>query len=176
MDKFNLKEYLKNNRLLKEEMEVDRFDYDDPNSPLAQLNDDDNAVNMLNDLISKYGKDVVQYWVTSGEYYDEDYLQENNPLLNEDLFGTYWPEWAEGEVEVGNSDVIDAGGVDAEEGNIPDETMSVFKDYVKAVKALNADSKSLRNDIATAVSAILYDIEYDGDLTQDQLDKIKDII
>ena len=80
MDKFNLKEYLKNNPLLKEEMEVDRFDYDDPNSPLAQLNDDDNAVNMLNDLISKYGKDVVQYWVTSGEYYEEDYLQENKTL------------------------------------------------------------------------------------------------
>jgi hypothetical protein len=55
--------------------------------------------------------------------------------------------------------------------------MSVFKDYVKAVKALNAySSESLRADIATAVSAILYDIEYDGDLTQDQLDKIKDII
>ena len=105
----------------------------------------------------------------------KEYLK-HNPLLKEDLFKTYWPEWAEGEVEVGNSDVIDAGGVDAEEGNVPDETLSVFKDYVKAVKALNADSKSLRDDIATAVSAILYDIEYDGDLTQDQLDKIKDII
>ena len=84
MDTFNLKEYLKNNPLLKEEMEVDRFDYDDPNSPLAQLNDDDNAVNMLNNLISKYGKDVVQYWVTSGEYYDEDYLQETQPLKEND--------------------------------------------------------------------------------------------
>lgn len=105
----------------------------------------------------------------------KEYLK-NNPLLKEDLFKTYWPEWAEGEVEVGNSDVIDAGGVDAEEENVPDETLSVFKDYVKAVKALNADSKSLRDDIATAVSAILYDIEYDGDLTQDQFDKIKDII
>ena len=111
----------------------------------------------------------------------KEYLK-HNPLLKEDTFVgrgeyiTYWPEWAAGEVEVGNSDVIDAGGVDAEEGNVPDETLSVFKDYVKAVKALNADSKSLRDDIATAVSAILYGIEYDGDLTQDQLDKIKDII
>ena len=115
-----------------------------------------------------------------------EYLK-NNPLLKEDTFVgrgeyiTYWPEWAAGEVEVGNSDVIDAGGVDAEEGNIPDETLSVFKDYVKAVKALNADSKELRNDIAAAVSAHTYgggdfeDYTFDV-LTADQFDTIKDII
>ena len=112
----------------------------------------------------------------------KEYLK-NNPLLKEGIYVgradymTYWPEWAAGEVEIGNSDVIDAGGVDADLKDLPDETISVFKDYVKAVEALNAySSESLRADIATAVSAILYDIEYDGNLTQDQLDKIKAII
>ena len=59
--------------------------------------------------------------------------------------------------------------------------MGVFKDYVKAVKSLNADSKELRNDIAGAVSSILYDgddfEDYSFDvLTTDQFTKIQDII
>ena len=108
------------------------------------------------------------------------YLAENK-LLNEENLRDYWSEWAAGEVEVGNDDVIDAGGVDADFENLPNETMNTFKDYVKAVKALNADSKELRDDIAGAVSVITFsggdfeDYEFDV-LTADQFDKIQDII
>ena len=108
------------------------------------------------------------------------YLAENK-LLKEDNLRDYWSEWAAGEVEVGNDDVIDAGGVDADFENVPNETMNTFKDYVKAVKALNADSKELRDDIAGAVSAITFsggdfeDYKFDV-LTADQFDKIQDII
>ena len=108
------------------------------------------------------------------------YLAEGK-LFEEDNLKDYWSEWAAGEVEVGNDDVIDAGGVDADFEKVSDEAMNTFKDYVKAVKALNADSKELRNDIAGAVSTILYD---GGDfedysfnvLTADQYTKIQDII
>ena len=108
------------------------------------------------------------------------YLAENK-LLKEDNLRDYWSEWAAGEVEVGNDDVIDAGGVDADFENVSDETMNTFKDYVKSVKVLNADSKELRNDIAGAVSGITFnsgdfeDYEFDI-LTADQFDTIKDII
>jgi hypothetical protein len=103
------------------------------------------------------------------------YLAENK-LLKEDNLRDYWSEWAAGEVEVGNDDVIDAGFE-----NVRDETMNTFNDYVKSVKALNADSKELRNDIAGAVSGITFsggdfeDYEFDV-LTAKQFDKIKDII
>ena len=108
------------------------------------------------------------------------YLAEGK-LLKEDNLRDYWSEWAAGEVEVGNDDVIDAGGIDAEFEKVSDEAMNTFKDYVKAVKALNADSKELRNDIAGAVSSILYDggdfEDYTFDvLTADQYTKIQDII
>ena len=74
MDKFNLKEYLKNNSLLKEnDLEGEgKFDYDDPNSLISQLNDDDQAISQIVAIQKKYGKDVLQYWITSGEWYDED--------------------------------------------------------------------------------------------------------
>ena len=108
------------------------------------------------------------------------YLAEGR-LFEEDNLKDYWSEWAAGEVEVGNDDVIDAGGVDADFEKVSDEAMNTFKDYVKAVKALNADSKELRNDIAGAVSTILYDggdfEDYTFDvLTADQYTKIQDII
>ena len=102
------------------------------------------------------------------------YLAEGK-LLKEDNLRDYWSEWAAGEIEVGNDTV----GV--EFGDADDEAMGVFKDYVKAVKSLNADSKELRNDIAGAVSSILYDggdfEDYTFDvLTADQYTKIQDII
>ncbi len=87
----------------------------------------------------------------------------------------YWPEWAAGEIKVGNNNV----GV--EFGDADDEAMGVFKDYVKAVKFLNADSKELRNDIATAVSSISFlggdfeDSEFNI-LTPAQFSKIKNVI
>jgi len=96
-------------------------------------------------------------------------------LFEEDNLKDYWSEWVAGEIKVGNDTV----GV--EFGDADDEAMSVFKDYVKAVKALNANSKELRNDIAGAVSTILYDSgdfeDYEFDvLTADQYTKIQDII
>jgi hypothetical protein len=102
------------------------------------------------------------------------YLAEGR-LFEEDNLKDYWSEWAAGEIAVGNDTV----GV--EFGDADDEAMSVFKDYVKAVKSLNADSKELRDDIAGAVSTILYDSgdfeDYTFDvLTADQYAKIQDII
>ena len=102
------------------------------------------------------------------------YLAEGK-LLKEDNLKDYWSEWAAGEIEVGNDTV------GAEFGDADDDSMDTFKRYVKAVKALNANSKELRNDIARAVSTILYD---GGDfedysfnvLTADQFTKIQDII
>ena len=98
-------------------------------------------------------------------------------VIKEDNLKDYWSEWAAGEVKVGNDDVIDAGGVDADFKDVPDDTMDTFKRYVKAVKTLNASSKELRNDIAGAISGIFYggggfeDYEFDV-LTSDQFDKI----
>ena len=102
------------------------------------------------------------------------YLAEGK-LFEEDNLKDYWSEWAAGEIKVGNDTV----GV--EFGDADDEAMSVFKRYVKAVKALNADSKELRDEIAGAVSTILYDggdfEDYGFDvLTADQYTKIQDII
>jgi len=93
----------------------------------------------------------------------------------------YWLEWVAGEVEVGNDDVIDAGGVDADFEKVSSEAMNTFKDYVRVVKALNADSKELRSDIAAAVSAIIFDggdfEDYYFDiLTRDQFNQILDLI
>ena len=48
-----------------------KFDYDDPPSPISQLNDDDQAIAQIVAIQKKYGKDVLQYWITSGEWYDE---------------------------------------------------------------------------------------------------------
>ena len=59
--------------------------------------------------------------------------------------------------------------------------MNTFKDYVRAVKALNANTEELRNDIAGAVSSITFsdggfeDYEYDV-LTADQFSKIQNLI
>ena len=98
-------------------------------------------------------------------------------VIKEDNLKDYWSEWAAGEVKVGNDDVIDAGGVDADFKDVPDDTMDTFKRYVKAVKTLNASSKELRDDIAGAISGIFYgggefeDYEFDV-LTSDQFDKI----
>ena len=108
------------------------------------------------------------------------YLAEGK-MLQEDNLRDYWSEWAAGEVEVGNENVIDAGGINADFGKVPNETMNTFKDYVKAVKVLNANTEELRKDIAGAVSSITFsdggfeDYEYDV-LTADQFSKIQDIV
>jgi hypothetical protein len=108
------------------------------------------------------------------------YLAEGS-LFEEDNLRDYWSEWAAGEVEVGNENVIDAGGIDADFEKVSNETMNTFKDYVKAVKALNANTEELRNDIAVAVSAIIFggggfeNYKFDV-LTADQFSKIEDII
>ena len=52
-----------------------RYDIDDPNSPLGKLNDNDKDVAILNNMTKKYGKDVVVMWLTSGE--SPKYLNEN---------------------------------------------------------------------------------------------------
>jgi len=79
MDNFDLKKYLAEGRLLKE----NKYDIDDPNSPLGQLNDNDQDVAILNNMTKKYGLDVVLMWMSSGEYGDREYFEEGR-LLKED--------------------------------------------------------------------------------------------
>jgi len=117
------------------------------------------------------GQDVEEF---EDEFLDVQDILDNN-------IRDYWSEWAAGEVEVGNDGIIDAGGVDADFEKVSDEAMGVFEDYVKAVKALKANSKELRNDIAGAVSTIRYDggdfEDYEFDvLTAKDFATIQDII
>ena len=76
MDNFDLRKYLAEGKLLKE----NKYDIDDPNSPLGQLNDNDQDVAILNNMIKKYGKDVVLMWMSSGEYGDREYFEEGKLL------------------------------------------------------------------------------------------------
>ena len=102
------------------------------------------------------------------------YLAEGRLHLTENN-EDYWSEWAAGEIKAGNDNV----GMQFGNANI--ESSGVFHDYVKAVKFLNADSKELRNDIATAVSSIsllggdFEDSEFNV-LTPAQFSKIKNVI
>ncbi len=80
MDNFDLKKYLSEGKLLKE----NKYDIDDPNSPLGQLNDNDQDVAILNNMTKKYGLDVVLMWMSSGEYGDREYFEEGK-LLKEDV-------------------------------------------------------------------------------------------
>jgi len=102
------------------------------------------------------------------------YLAEGRIHLTENN-QDYWSEWAAGEIKAGNDNV----GMQFGNANI--ESSGVFHDYVKAVKFLNADSKELRNDIATAVSSISFlggdfeDSEFNV-LTPAQFSKIKNVI
>ena len=80
MDNFDLRKYLAEGKLLKE----NKYDIDDPNSPLGQLNDNDQDVAILNNMTKKYGKDVVLMWMSSGEYGDREYFEEGK-LLKEDI-------------------------------------------------------------------------------------------
>ena len=80
MDNFDLKKYLAEGKLLKE----NKYDIDDPNSPLGQLNDNDQDVAILNNMTKKYGLDVVLMWMSSGEYGDREYFEEGK-LLKEDV-------------------------------------------------------------------------------------------
>ena len=80
MNNFDLKKYLAEGQLLKE----NKYDIDDPNSPLGQLNDNDQDVAILNNMTKKYGLDVVLMWMSSGEYGDREYFEEGK-LLKEDV-------------------------------------------------------------------------------------------
>ena len=106
------------------------------------------------------------------------YLAEGRLLKKNVSPEKLWPEWAQGEKEVGNDTVLDDEGNIKDFSSVKGETKEVFMEYVKAVKTLNASSKELRDDIAKAVSAIRYDgggfKDYEFDvLTSDQFDKIK---
>ena len=113
-----------------------------------------------------------------GEFDLKKYLAEGKLLKENSDLESYYPEWAAGEVRVGNDNVIDNGGVNANLEDLPGETLETFKSYVEAVIELNADSKELREDIASAISAIIFDggdyesYEFDV-LTKDQFKKIK---
>jgi len=72
-------------KLLKE----NKYDIDDPNSPLGQLNDNDQDVAILNNMTKKYGKDVVLMWMSSGEYGDREYFEEGKLLKEEQGYTLY---------------------------------------------------------------------------------------
>jgi len=48
-------------------------DYEDEDTPLGKLNNDEKAVAFLNNLMDKYGEKVVQLWITSGQYPPDGY-------------------------------------------------------------------------------------------------------
>ena len=50
-----------------------KLDIEEPGNPLYDLNNNDRDVATLNGLISKYGLNTVQLWITSGEY-SRDYM------------------------------------------------------------------------------------------------------
>ena len=64
-------------KIIKEEiskvLKENKYDIEDPESPLSQLNDNDQDVAILNNMTKKYGKDVVLMWLSSGEYGDSLY-------------------------------------------------------------------------------------------------------
>jgi hypothetical protein len=108
------------------------------------------------------------------------YLTEGRLLKENVSPEELWPEWAQGEKEVGNDKVLDDEGNIKDFSSVKGETKEVFMEYVKAVQDLGAENGSpeLRDDIAKAVSAIRYDVgdfeDYEFDvLTSDQFDKIK---
>ena len=49
-------------------MDEEKYNIHNPNSKLFQLNENEEDVNTLNALTKKYGKDVVLYWLSSGNY------------------------------------------------------------------------------------------------------------
>jgi hypothetical protein len=198
MNDFDLRKYLAEGKLLKENIDFPELEDEFEGAMDAMVVE---PKVYLQDIIDASAEEIVSddYYeimnaVEQGFYSAEEAVKlakawaknklsglAENKLLKEDNIRDYWSEWAAGEIEVGNDDVIDAGGVDADFENVRDETMNSFKDYVKSVKFLNADSKELRNDIAAAVSAHTYDggdfEDYEFDiLTADQFDTIKDII
>ncbi len=50
------------------QLKENRYDIEDPNSPLGQLNDNDQDVAILNSMTKKHGLDIVLMWLSSGEY------------------------------------------------------------------------------------------------------------
>ena len=68
-------------KIIKEEiskvLKENKYDIEDPESPLSQLNDNDQDVAILNNMTKKYGKDVVLMWLSSGEYGDQEYFEES---------------------------------------------------------------------------------------------------
>lgn len=195
MKDFDLRKYLAENKLLKEDIDEGRMK--DPSGSIKmgkypQVSSDTpvpmnvkylttNGEKLTMKVQAKNRKEAVDAVKSKDPNFKAEiktdfvYDKDGNKLLKEDNLRDYWSEWAAGEIEVGNDTV----GV--EFGDADDDTMDTFKRYVKAVKSLNADSKELRNDIAGAVSTILYDggdfEDYTFDvLTADQYTKIQDII
>ena len=71
--------------LSKGKVNENRYDLDDPNSPLSKLNDNDKDVAILNNMTKKYGKDVVLMWMSSGEYGGRKTTKSGIEYVSEDL-------------------------------------------------------------------------------------------
>ena len=117
MKKYQLKKLIKEeiSKVLKE----NKYDIDDPESQLYQLNYNEQDVALLNNMTSKYGLGVVLMWLSSGEYGDR--LTENNPVkesFRDDITGA--------------KRMIDAGKSEEE----------VIKRYgIEAFNAVNAENE-----------------------------------
>ena len=61
----------------KNDIKENKYDIEDPESPMYALEDNDQDVAILNNMTKKYGKDVVLMWLSSGEYGDQEYFEES---------------------------------------------------------------------------------------------------
>ena len=61
----------------KNNIKENKYDIEDPESPMYALEDNDQDVAILNNMTKKYGKDVVLMWLSSGEYGDQEYFEES---------------------------------------------------------------------------------------------------
>lgn len=46
----------------------DRYNINNPKSKLFQLNENEKDTKTINTLTKKYGKDIVLFWLSSGNY------------------------------------------------------------------------------------------------------------
>ena len=129
MDNFDLTKFLAEGKLFE-----DRYDIDDPNSPLGKLNDNNQDVSILNNMIKKYGKDVVLMWMSSGDYGERKTTRSGIEYVSEDQLNE----------AMSPQDVVDIADTVAEE--FTKESADAGEFLVYSVGRMEADDMSFELD------------------------------